>query len=103
MAAAVIVASCLSEETGLTVVARQMTGYYYAFENDTLHFVFRCDVEDSDAVPIPDGAEVSECAFWSRDALPRPISDWTIRRIQDAIDGKNFGLPAVIGPRVWLK
>jgi len=91
------------EETGLTVVAREMTGYYYTSENDKLHFVYRCEKAQASAVLLPDGAEVSECAYWPQDALPRPISDWTIRRIQDAISGGSFGLPTIIGPRVWLK
>src|SRR5579863_9397308 len=73
------------EETGLIVVARHMTGYYYAPENDTLHFVYWCDKLEVGAQPVPDGAEISECGYWSTDALPRPISDWTLRRIQDAI------------------
>jgi 8-oxo-dGTP diphosphatase len=50
------------EETGLTVIARRMTGCYYAPENDKLHFVFWCDRSDPAAIPVPDGAEISECA-----------------------------------------
>jgi 8-oxo-dGTP diphosphatase len=91
------------EETGLTVVARHMTGYYYASNNDSLHFVFWCEQQDPDATPEPGCAEISECRFWSPEALPRPISDWTFRRIEDAIAGNTFGLPTVIGERVWLE
>jgi 8-oxo-dGTP pyrophosphatase MutT (NUDIX family) len=91
------------EETGLIVVARHMTGYYYAPDNDSIHFVFRCDRLDDSAVPTPDTSEISECRFWSTTDLPRPISDWTIRRIEDAVSGCDFGLPVEIGPRVWLK
>jgi len=91
------------EETGLIVAARSMTGYYYAPDNDSIHFVFRCDRLDADAVPTPDRSEISECRFWPQTELPRPISDWTLRRIQDAVSGREFGLPLEIGPRIWLK
>jgi 8-oxo-dGTP diphosphatase len=91
------------EETGLVVTALHMTGYYYTPENDWLHFVFRCEREDPEAVPCPDREEISECRFWPIDALPRPISDWTIRRIQDAATGNRFWLPVAIGERVWLE
>ena len=91
------------EETGLLVAARHTTGYYYAPDNDSLHFVFWCERVDASAVPISDQAEISECRFWPPDALPRPISDWTILRIQDALSGSNFVLPTTIGERVWLE
>ena len=68
-----------------------------------MHFVFWCERQDADAVPHPDLAEISECRFWPPDALPRPISDWTIRRIEDALSGSKLPLPVEIGPRIWLK
>ena len=89
------------EETGLRVVARHMTGCYYSPENESLHFVFHCEREETAAIPQADGAEISECAFWSPEALPRPISDWTVQRIRDAIAGRKFPLPQSIGPRIW--
>jgi hypothetical protein len=60
-------------------------------------------MQDTGAVPHPDRAEISECRFWPPDALPRPISDWTIRRIEDALAGNQFGLPVTIGERIWLE
>src|SRR5690349_11235840 len=72
------------EETGLIVVARHMTGYYYLPENDSIHFVFWCDRIDASATPTADPSETSECSFWPPHDLPRPISDWTVQRIQDA-------------------
>ena len=92
----------VQEETGLRVTARQMTGCYYSHENESLHFVFHCERKGSEAIPRADGAEISDCAFWSPDALPRPISDWTVQRIRDALSGNHFPLPHNIGPRVWL-
>jgi len=93
----------VKEETGLTVVAQHMTGYYYAPENDKLHFVYRCRQTEEEALPRPDLGEISECGFWPVNALPRPMSDWTVQRIQDAVNGNTFALPTVIGPRVWLE
>jgi 8-oxo-dGTP diphosphatase len=93
----------VQEETGLTVVAQHMTGSYYAPENEKLHFVFRCSRIETEALPIPDRAEISECGFWPVTALPRPMSDWTVQRIQDAVEGSKFALPTVIGPRIWLE
>lgn len=93
----------VKEETGLTVVARHMTGSYYTPENEMIHFVFRCERVEENAVPCPDGAEIGECEFWPLNALPRPMSDWTLRRIQDTVEGNRFALPTPIGPRVWLE
>jgi 8-oxo-dGTP diphosphatase len=91
------------EETGLDVAAIHLTGYYHDAEADFLHFVFRCKIRDGDAAPRADLTEVSECRYWPPTALPRPISDFTIRRIQDAVAGVHFRLPDHIGPRVWLE
>jgi 8-oxo-dGTP diphosphatase len=93
----------VKEETGLTVVARHVTGSYYIAENETLHFVFWCRALEAEAVPCPDRAEISECGFWPVEALPRPISDWTVQRIQDAVAGHKLPLPLAVGPRVWLE
>jgi 8-oxo-dGTP diphosphatase len=65
--------------------------------------VFSCEVCDGDAVPRADLTEVSECRYWPRYALPRPISDFTVRRIKDAVAGVKPGLPSRVGPRVWLE
>jgi len=91
------------EETGFDVSVLHLTGYYHDAEADFLHFVFLCEVRTRDAAPRPDLAEVSECRYWPRSALPRPISDFTIRRIEDAIAGVEFRLPSHVGPRVWLE
>jgi 8-oxo-dGTP pyrophosphatase MutT (NUDIX family) len=91
------------EETGLVVVARHMTGCYYATDNDSVHFVFWCEPAELPAEPKADLAEISACQFWPTDALPRPISDWTEQRIRDAVAGNRFALPTRIGPRIWLE
>ena len=93
----------VKEETELTVVAEHMTGCYYTPENEMFHFVFQCRQTEVEALPCPDRTEISECGFWPLDRLPRPISDWTVQRIQNAAAGNRFALPTVIGPRIWLE
>lgn len=73
------------EETGLDVVIERLTGVYYERESDLHHLVFRCRRPDEAARPRSDQVEISDCAFWPPDALPRPISDFTERRIRDAL------------------
>jgi len=90
------------EETGLIVAAQHMTGYYYDSSAGGLHFVFRCELQVGADAALPDGEEVSECGYWRPEALPRPISDFTVLRIQDALAGANYPLPTIIGPRQWL-
>ena len=92
------------EETGLRVRAERLTGVYYDPSNplqEMVHFVFRCQPTDADA-PRPSSPEVSACCFWPVDALPDPISDFTVRRISDALDTDRPLLPVTIGPRRWL-
>ena len=90
------------EETGLEVVAEHATGVYYDAEADALHFVFVCRPRDAASTPRPDAGEVTECMFWDPDALPRPISDFTFRRVEDAISGARQPLPVAVGRRRWL-
>jgi len=91
------------EETGLRVHAVRATGWYYDPGIDKLGTVFLCEVEEgSELNPVPDGDEISECKFWPADSLPRPISDWTVMRIKDALSGQSMPLPTVIGPREWI-
>jgi 8-oxo-dGTP pyrophosphatase MutT (NUDIX family) len=91
------------EETGLAVAAEVLTGIYYDPNDDFLHFVFRCNLLDDKAIPRPDGDEITACAYWPPEALPRPISDFTTQRIKDALTGFNLPLPVTIGPRRWLE
>jgi len=91
------------EETGLHVRVVHTTGTYYDPEHDMHHFVFLCQPDDLDATPQPDADEISTCAFWSPTALPRPISDFTIRRIEDAVASTGQPLPRIIEPRIWLE
>jgi 8-oxo-dGTP diphosphatase len=91
----------LREETGLKASAERLTGIYYDAEHDAHHFVFACR-PDGNSEPKPSSEEISECAYWSLDSLPRPISDFTARRIEDALRQTSQPLPISIPPRTWL-
>jgi 8-oxo-dGTP pyrophosphatase MutT (NUDIX family) len=90
------------EETGLVAIPTSITGWYYDPIADTLHAVVRREIKSNETGPQPDGVEVSQCQFWPPDALPRPHSDFTQLRIQDAIGTVIPTLPTVIGPRQWI-
>ena len=93
----------LHEEAGVDASAESLAGIYYDADDDAHHFVFRCRLADG-AEPAPASDEVSDCRFWPPDALPRPISDFTVRRIQDALHGTLPDLaPISIPPRSWLE
>jgi 8-oxo-dGTP diphosphatase len=91
------------EETGLHVIAQHLTGVYFDVDSDALHFALRCRRQDTAAMPRPDTEEVTECGFWRPDDLPRPISDFTVRRVEDAASGAEQPLPATVGARRWLE
>lgn len=91
----------VKEETGLSVVARHMTGVYYQPHDDSIHFVFLCELLSDAPVSQPD-SEVTENGYWSLESLPRPISDFTVRRIHDALFGQRQPLPIIILERQWL-
>jgi dihydroneopterin aldolase len=82
----------LREETGLRGVPERLTGIYYDPDEDAHHLVFRCAVVDG-AAPAPSSPEISDCAWFAADALPHPTSDFTARRIQDALAGGPPALP----------
>ena len=92
----------MQEETGLTVVAKHLAGFYYDTEADAHHFVFLCEPLNEYATLHPGADEVTECAFWHPDDLPRPISDFTVRRVADAASGADQPLLLGIGSRRWL-
>ncbi len=91
------------EETGLDVTIERLTGIYYDHAIDMHHFAFAARLADPAAVPHPASEEITACGFFPPDALPRPISDFTARRIEDALAGASGPLPIVIEPRRWLE
>jgi 8-oxo-dGTP diphosphatase len=77
----------LLEETGLRAELDCLTGVYFEPDHDVgpmLHFVFRGRWHDR-LDPVASSPEVSDVRYWPIDDLPTPISDFTERRIQDAV------------------
>ncbi len=90
------------EETGLVVIAERLTGTYFWADNDSHHFVFLCSIVQDGQKPLSLSGETTGCGFFPADALPRPISDFTVRRIRDALSEQTALLPVTVGPRQWL-
>lgn len=90
------------EETGLAVQVGQLTGIYYEPQYDMHHFAFLC-TPTNDSSPTSSSPEILECNYFSIADLPKPMSDFTYGRIQDALSSSNNNLFHVIGPRLWLE
>jgi 8-oxo-dGTP diphosphatase len=90
------------EETGLQVSVERLTGVYYEPDFDMHHFVFICRRLDGSQTPRPDRVEIAECHYWPPDALPRPISDFTIRRIHDAMSKTTATSISMVPTRQWF-
>jgi 8-oxo-dGTP pyrophosphatase MutT (NUDIX family) len=91
----------LFEETGLQLMPGRLTGLYFEARHRLgpfLHVIFGLTVDQA-LSPVPSSPEVDAAEFWSIDRLPRPLSDFTIRRILDAAaDEAAF---AVVVGRRW--
>jgi 8-oxo-dGTP diphosphatase len=94
----------MKEETGLGVRATRLTGLYYEPSQDAHHAVFRCELVDTDSTPTASSPEVSDASFWPRDSWPRPISDFTLMRLEDALHEPPQPVPIrFVGPRHYLR
>ena len=92
----------LLEETGMRGSVDRLTGVYFEPETDRgpiLHFVFAIRAADG-LEPMPSSEEISEARYWPVDGLPAPMSDFTERRIRDALHGGPAGV-VTVGPRRW--
>lgn len=92
----------LHEETGLVGTIKRLAGIYYKREDDSHHLIFRCEVED-DFEPTPSSAEISACAYRSADELPRPISDFTVRRVLDGLSDSGAPCLVDVSRLAWLE
>jgi 8-oxo-dGTP diphosphatase len=92
----------LREETGLAAQVERLAGIYYRREDDSHHLVFRGKVEDG-FEPRPSSNEISACEYWSAEDLPRPISDFTVRRIEDALACDGPRLLVDVPLLTWLE
>jgi ADP-ribose pyrophosphatase YjhB (NUDIX family)/rhodanese-related sulfurtransferase len=94
------------EETGASIEIERLTGVYWEPGWGAAgghHFVFRARLAaDTPSPAVTDRAEISEVGWFARDALPRPISDFTIRRIDDALGDRPPGIRTV-PPRTWQR
>lgn len=90
------------EEIGLEVEIGALTGIYYDPAYDMHHFAFRA-FGGTGQEPAPSSPEILECGYFSVEELPRPMSDFTYRRLLDALEARRDELFHTIGPRVWLE
>lgn len=88
------------EEVGVRLEVGELTGVYWDPAAGMHHFVFRARTIDDPHVA--DAAEIAEVGWFRTDDLPRPISDFTVKRITDALTRERASL-AVVGRRVWLR
>ena len=92
----------LQEETGLSLDPSRLTGVYFEPNEERLgpliHFVFRFPWA-ADLQPAAQPPEIDDIGFWQPDQLPRPISDFTERRITDALSDE-VALHTVAS-RIW--
>src|SRR2546430_14977380 len=55
----------------------------YEADVDQHHFAFQCRLA-AGAEPKASSPEILECGYWPLASLPRPMTDFTVRRIADA-------------------
>ena len=85
------------EEIGVELEVDRLTGVYWEPAIRAHHFVFRAR-----AIGTPRVADPAEIGWFSPDDLPRPFSDFTMRRIADGLTDQPIRVHQV-GPRVWLR
>ncbi|MBD2843582.1 NUDIX domain-containing protein [Paenibacillus sp. IB182496] len=89
------------EEIGVEVALGALTGIYYDPQNDMHHFVFIARIHPNQE-PEPSSPEILACQYFALDDLPRPMNDFTYRRIMEAKTIGDNDLFHTIGPRNWL-
>ena len=92
----------LREETGLDAAAESLVSIYWNEDTDAHHFVFRCRTPAAQNAS-PSSPEISDVGFFDERNLPRPISDFTVRRIHDALALPPQPLPASVPRRTILE
>lgn len=92
------------EELGVAVVLERLTGVYWEPTwrgTGGNHFTFLARIEPGAVPRAADANEIGDLRWCRADDLPRPISDFTVQRITDALAGGN-AVFRTIGPRRWL-
>jgi len=90
----------LEEETSIRADDGELTGVYFEPGHDfgpMLHFVFRFQAPLERPEPQP--PEIDGLGWFPIEDLPSPISDFTERRIRDAL--LERGVFAVVSGRQW--
>jgi 8-oxo-dGTP diphosphatase len=89
------------EETGAEIATAELRGVYYEPDVDQHQFAFFCRLADG-AEPRPSSPEILECRYWSIDALPRPMTAFTLQRIKDAQSRSVAIGVSTLPSRRWL-
>ena len=92
------------EEAGVDVVIERLSGIYWdpANPDGMHHFVFRARLAPGSPAPaVTDPVEIDDVGWFALDALPRPISNRTVLRIEDALSDRPAGV-FVVPQRTWL-
>jgi 8-oxo-dGTP diphosphatase len=90
------------EEIGVEVSSAELCGVYYEPGVDQHHFAFRCELV-AGVEPSPSSPEILDCAYYALEALPRPMTDFTLQRITDAQRRTKPITITVLGPRRWFE
>ena len=88
------------EEVGVELHIDRLTGVYWEPESDAHHFVFLA--RSNGAARVHDRIEITDVGWFDPSDLPRPLSDFTERRIADAVSGGPARVQT-IGPRLWRR
>lgn len=93
------------EELGVHITLGRLVGVYWepgwGSGRGLHHFVFTAELTGP-LPPRPPDPEISDWGWFDPSQLPRPLSDFTLRRITDAIGNAPPSLIA-IGERGWLE
>jgi 8-oxo-dGTP pyrophosphatase MutT (NUDIX family) len=89
------------EETGLEVATAHLRGIYFEPDVDQHQFAFLCRLVEA-AEPRASSPEILECRYCSLAALPRPMTGFTLERINDAQSSEESISIKVMNERRWL-
>lgn len=93
------------EEIGVDLEIDALTGVYWEPSWGGIgghHFVFRAHLRPGSVPAVADPREILEVRWCAPSDPPRPISDFTVRRIRDAVSGRAATFSEV-KQRNWLE
>ncbi len=92
------------EELGVEIEIEAMTGIYWEPDWGGIgghHFVFRVHLAAGALPQAADPNEIADLGWFSAETFPRPLSDFTMQRVRDALAGGPVLLHTVRS-RTWL-